>query len=54
MTATTGVRKLYDLTLYDEEMLAHARRPQIVDVIEDLLGTPHIKLCAPTPPLLPP
>ena len=53
VTATTGVRKLYDLTLHDEEMLAHARRPQIVDVIEDLLGTPHIKLCA-THPCYPP
>jgi len=45
-TATTGVRKMYDLTLHDEEMLAHARHPAIVDVIEDLLGTPDLKLCA--------
>ena len=43
-TATTGVRKMYDLTMHDEEMLAHARRPAIVDVIEDLLGTTDIKL----------
>ena len=48
-TATTGVRKMYDLTLHSEEMLAHARHPAIVDVVEDLLGTPDLKLCASCP-----
>ena len=39
-----SVRKLYDIAVYDDRMWQHAKHPEIVAVVTDLLGVKDIKM----------